>query len=672
MVYDRGRWNTGEAVLLTHFMALLHDNTTHLPSKIAQSDTVNKRQKVQHLFGRFAWFVLAFNLLVIAVGTIVRATGSGDGCGSHWPLCDGEMIPLAPTIAKAIEFTHRAVSGVDGILVLALFVGGFLLFPKKHPVRPAVVGALLLTLFEAFIGAYLVKRHLVKDNATVDRAIWMSIHLCSTFFLLASLSLSAWFAGNKSSAEGDASAVYGARLRFSGQGAVGFSLIFAVLAMFALGVSGAVTALGDTLFPVRDHVDALMQAQFGTNFLQQLRLLHPYIAGSVGLYLLLIAGLVAHLRPTPVTKWCGLMLGYLFLSEIGAGLVNVFLRAPVWMQVFHLLLADFVWVSLVFLALGALSENAPKMETIVEGASLHPTGDVSVASVPHPAVTWRDYIGLTKPKVIALLLITTLTAMFMAKGGWPGLVPFLSVALGGYMAAGAAKVFNMVIDADIDLRMKRTATRPTASGAIPLNHALYFGFGLTFGSFLTLWLGANLLSAMLALFGLVFYVVVYSLLLKRRTWQNIVIGGAAGAFPPLVGWAAVTGDLKSMLAWYLFGIIFVWTPAHFWALALLIKDDYAEAGIPMAPVVLGDRNTVIQIGLYTLLTALVSLAPLFGGLVGIAYTITAIVLNLVFIGFAVQLYRKIDRPHASKVFHYSMLYLALLFVALAIDKSIRY
>jgi protoheme IX farnesyltransferase len=176
---------------------------------------------------------------------------------------------------------------------------------------------------------------------------------------------------------------------------------------------------------------------------------------------------------------------------------------------------------------------------------------------------------------------------------------------------------------------------------------------------------------MLALAGLVYYVVIYTLMLKRRTWHNIVIGGAAGAFPPLVGWAAVAGDLKSALAWYLFGIVFLWTPAHFWALALLIKDDYAEAGIPMLPVVLGDRVTVLQIAIYAVLTAIISLVPLAQGLVGIGYIIAAVVLNLIFIGLSAQLFVKTDRPHASRVFHYSMLYLALLFLAMAVDSAVR-
>jgi protoheme IX farnesyltransferase len=175
---------------------------------------------------------------------------------------------------------------------------------------------------------------------------------------------------------------------------------------------------------------------------------------------------------------------------------------------------------------------------------------------------------------------------------------------------------------------------------------------------------------MLAFAGLVFYVIVYTLLLKRRTWHNIVIGGAAGAFPPLVGWAAVTGELAP-LAWYLFAIIFVWTPAHFWALALLIKDDYAKAGVPMLPVVLGERVTVIQIALYAVLTAIVSTLPLLQGLVGMGYVVAASLLNLLLVVRSLQLLQAPDRPHALSMYKYSMLYLFLLFLALAVDSAVR-
>jgi protoheme IX farnesyltransferase len=228
----------------------------------------------------------------------------------------------------------------------------------------------------------------------------------------------------------------------------------------------------------------------------------------------------------------------------------------------------------------------------------------------------------------------------------------------------------MVIDRDIDGKMRRTSLRPTVTRKIPTGHALLFGMALALGSFALLWAAANLLAAMLSLAGLVYYVIVYTLLLKRRTWHNIVIGGAAGAFPPLVGWAAVTGDL-SWLAWYLFAIIFLWTPVHFWALALMIRDDYAEAGVPMLPVVRGERVTVIQIALYAVLTAIVSLLPMALQEVRGVYLASAVLLNLVLLLRAAQLLWRPGRPRAVSLYKYSMLYLALLFLAMAVDRAIH-
>ena len=341
------------------------------------------------------------------------------------------------------------------------------------------------------------------------------------------------------------------------------------------------------------------------------------------------------------------------------------------MQLVHLLLADAVWIILVLVSAAALADNVMRIESTDPNEEMRDSRElVGVA-------TWRDYVALTKPRVISLLLFTTLAAMFIAKpgfltqNGWHGFALFLAVALGGYMAAGAANTVNMVIDRDIDARMKRTSTRPTVTQSIPSTHALWFALILAGGSFGLLWFAANLLSAMLALAGLVFYVIIYTMLLKRRTWHNIVIGGAAGAFPPLVGWAAVTGNL-SPLAWFLFAIIFVWTPVHFWALALLIKDDYASVGVPMLPVVRGDRATVVQIAAYAVLTALVSVLPFFVRReVGLFYLCGAILLNGFLLAQSVRLYQKIERPRASSLFHYSMLYLALLFLMMAVDRAIH-
>ncbi len=605
-------------------------------------------------YARFAWGVLLFNLLVILVGTVVRATGSGDGCGSHWPVCNGDIIPVAPALKTVIEYTHRAVSGLDGLLVLALAFFGFKFSKSGAPLRKAVLWVLFLTLIESLIGRYLVKARLVADNSSTQRVIWMSIHLCNTFLLLTALTLSAWWASGRE------------KLKVSGQGTVGAMLALGFFAMMALGISGAVTALGDTLYPAKSHEEVMrLAAQPDAHFLLKLRILHPYIAGSVGLYLLLIAGLVSHLRPSPLTRCWGQRVGWLYLGQVLVGLVNLFLKAPVPIQVVHLLLADSVWVAFALLSASACAEGVVKVESVSFAPEKEALGDV-----PTGPVSWREYVLLTKPRVISLLLFTTITAMFVAANGWPKLGVLLSALVGGFLSAGAANATNMVIDRDIDAKMKRTAKRPTVTSRISGPSALTFSMCLALGSFLVLWLGANLLAAMLSLAGLVFYVVVYTLLLKRRTTQNIVIGGAAGCFPPLVGWAAVTGDLKGALAWYLFAIIFVWTPAHFWALALLIKDEYAEVGIPMLPSVVGDRVTVIQVLIYAGITVAVSLLPLAQGLVGWVYTLSALLLGGVLLARSLVLLRRVDRPSARSMYLYSMAYLALLFLALAVDRSV--
>jgi protoheme IX farnesyltransferase len=292
---------------------------------------------------------------------------------------------------------------------------------------------------------------------------------------------------------------------------------------------------------------------------------------------------------------------------------------------------------------------------------------VSIASTER--ATWRDYFWLTKPRVISLLLFTTLAAMFIAAGGWPGLGLFLVVFVGGYMAAGAANAFNMVIDRDIDGRMKRTAQRPTVTDKISSRDAILFATTLMLLSFVLLWWGANLTTALLAMAGLGWYVLVYTLYMKRRFWSNIVIGGAAGAFPPLVGWAAVTGGL-SLFAWYLFLIIFFWTPVHFWALSLMIKDDYAAVGVPMLPVVRGERETAYQIGLYAILTAVIALIPVLMGELRWVYLLAALLLNSLLLLYSWRLYRTLARNWMLTLYKYSMLYLALLFVAMAIDRAL--
>jgi protoheme IX farnesyltransferase len=278
-----------------------------------------------------------------------------------------------------------------------------------------------------------------------------------------------------------------------------------------------------------------------------------------------------------------------------------------------------------------------------------------------------DYLTLTKPKVQSLLLLTTVASMEIA--GSPSLWLVVATCIGGYLSAGGAGAVNHWFDRDIDAQMKRTATRPIPSGRVAPAAALWFGIALAALSFVWLSATVNVLAATLALGGFLGYVFVYTVWLKRRTPQNIVIGGAAGAVPPLVGWAAVTGGLD-LTALYLFAIVFFWTPPHFWALSLLMKDDYARVGVPMLPVVRGEAETRRQILLYTVLLFVLSFLPACAGLFGPLYHVFAWLLNLAFIGLAVVLYRRADRRWALRTYLFSLAYLASLFAVMVVDVKV--
>jgi heme o synthase len=275
-----------------------------------------------------------------------------------------------------------------------------------------------------------------------------------------------------------------------------------------------------------------------------------------------------------------------------------------------------------------------------------------------------DYVELTKPKVQSLLLLTTVAAMEIAGNPKPGRIALACV--GGYLSAGGAGAVNHYYDRDIDAQMQRTASRPIPAGRVSPRAALIFGCVLATVSFLLMWGTLNLLAASLAFAGFAGYVGVYTIWLKRRSTQNIVIGGAAGAIPPLVGWAATRGSL-SWTAVYLFAIVFYWTPPHFWALSLLMKDEYAKVGVPMMPVVKGERVTRQQILLYSLLLYAISQLPFCAGAFGTVYLIASMILGLGFIALAVRLYRRADRASALRLYLYSLAYLALLFAAMVVD-----
>jgi heme o synthase len=283
------------------------------------------------------------------------------------------------------------------------------------------------------------------------------------------------------------------------------------------------------------------------------------------------------------------------------------------------------------------------------------------------AGSWRDQLTLTKPRIMSLLLLTGAAGMFVGAEGVPPPARLALMLAGLALACGGASALNHVLDADVDRMMgKRTERRPVAAGRVPPAQALEFGLALSAFSFVLLASLVNVVAALLALVGNLFYVLVYTRWLKRRTAQNIVIGGAAGAVPPLVGWAAATGDL-ALPALALFAIVFFWTPPHFWALALLLRREYEAARIPMLPVVRGERETTRQILVYTCVLIAATLAPLAWSMFGLVYAIAAVVLGGIFLALAWRLRAGNTPARAALLFHYSLAYLALLFVAMAVD-----
>jgi heme o synthase len=305
----------------------------------------------------------------------------------------------------------------------------------------------------------------------------------------------------------------------------------------------------------------------------------------------------------------------------------------------------------------------------VPDSTLAPSAPLTPVDAAARKASAGDYLEILKPNIMLLIVITAVGAMGFAAHGWPGTWLIIATLFGLCLSSGGSSVLNHWYDRDIDLLMKRTANRPVAAGRIAPREALAIGIGLGVAG--VLWLGflVNWPAALWALTGYLFYVLVYTVWLKRRTPQNIVIGGAAGAIPPLVGWAAVTGrtDLSAVA---LFAIIFLWTPPHFWALAIMLEEDYESAGIPMLPNVAGREATSRQITLYTALLLAASFAPVLLGELGVIYAAAAALFGGRFLWLAVDLMHTPDIPTARRTFRFSLLYLAALFVAMALDRAI--
>jgi heme A synthase len=305
-------------------------------------------------YAKFAWFVLGYNVLVVLWGAYVRATGSGAGCGSHWPLCNGEVVPTAPLVATLVEFTHRMSSGLSLIFVIVLLIWALRMYPRGSAVRLGTYLSMFFIITEALVGAALVLFGWTVQNAS---AVPTAVHLVNTFLLLASLTLTAWWASG------------GERLTLRGQGSALWILGIGFLGVLVLGVTGAITALGDTLFPSSSLASGIQQDFSPTaHFLIRLRIWHPIIAVTVGFYLIFSSSLVNMVRQDPKIKRFVTVLTVLFVIQLAAGLLNVALLAPVWLQLVHLLLADAVWVTLVLLGANTFTRHS---SGVLEGERAH-------------------------------------------------------------------------------------------------------------------------------------------------------------------------------------------------------------------------------------------------------------------------------------------------------------
>lgn len=619
-------------------------------------------------FQKLALVTLVTAILLVTVGVIVRATDSGLGC-PDWPLCHGQLVPPLDDPKAWIEWIHRTIAAVIGFQILGLAV----LALRDHRDRPSLLwtsfAAVGLVGFQAWLGRETVRLGNSGESVTA--------HLAAALLLVGLLVFVAVRAG------------YPARI-----GGRGTSQRFTLLTAFAATATFALLLFGS-------HVTATEQALvfpdwplMGGSLVPPLteagsaHILHRWVAAVVAVIVAAVAIVAWRMqRAHPWLVRLAVWAAGLFAIQVVIGGLQILTRLSGWTQTLHLALGAVIWALLV--ALVVVSYYTARVGRIDHAAMRQPDGTeapggpAGSGGAPGPRTrgdSVRAYIALTKPRIIELLLVTTVPAMVLATrwvpgidwGEWGWLVAW--TLIGGTLAAGSANAINCYLDRDIDELMARTRRRPLPAHQVEPERAVVFGIVLGVISFALMAVLVNLLAAFLTLLAIAFYVVVYTMMLKRTTPQNIVIGGAAGALPPVIGWAAVTGDI-GIPALILFALVFYWTPPHFWALSLRIRKDYAAAGVPMLPVVRGIPETTRQIGLYTILMVAISLLLWPVAQMGLIYLGAAVGLGTVFLWQAYALWRRGASEEASTqgaiaLYRYSISYLSLLFLAVAVDALI--
>jgi len=616
----------------------------------------------------FRWLAIASaaaTFLLVVLGAVVRVSGSGLGCGNDWPLCHGSLIPLFD-LRTFIEWNHRLFAGLVVMLTVATAVAGWLTQRRNKGLLFLGNLAVVLVIVQSLLGAVTVKFDLPPQVVMA--------HLGTAMLVLATLLITGTLAtsGAASRESGVGSRESGVADRLRDAARFYQLALWTTISTFLLLMSGAlVTGSGAASacpdWPLCGAPTAGLAAiHFG----------HRLVAGVVGLLILYtVFRAVRRGGSNRGAARAAYWVGAFIVLQVLVGAFQVWLHFPPALVASHIGLAEAVWGGLVVITVLAYQERqATTLDGSAPGESPQLASPVTMGEEPLVAAgtfrqAFNDYLALTKPEIIVLLLVTTICTMFIATRGMPSPWLILWTALGGALSAGGANALNCYVDQDIDQEMTRTRRRPIPAGRMEPGQVLAFGLILAVLSFMVMLLGVNMLAAVLSLSGLLFYVFVYTLWLKRSTPQNIVIGGAAGAVPPLVGWAAATGRVD-LAAWWLFAIIFFWTPPHFWALALLIKKDYARAGVPMLPVVRTEEHTRWQILLYAVLLLPLTVMLFAIGALGVVYLAAAVILTGLFIWYAVRLVRNASLAWARKTYRYSLLYLALLFGSMVLDHAL--
>jgi len=579
---------------------------------------------------------------LIVAGGLVRATDSGLAC-PDWPLCFGNWVPPADLHAW-IEHTHRLIAAVAvGPLVGAVAL--ITVFSRRRNDRVLLVAAIVagvLVVIQALLGGQVVIQQLRPELVTLHVA--MALTVLGMTIVIADRAASGPFPPRAHRRLGRLVAITGA----------------ATFAQMLLGswVTGVGAGLAYPDFPLMNS--GLLPG--GVTVIEAVQLAHRLLALVVLVLTYWTARQVWRELDAQGPRRLAVAAAVLVTIQVALGAANVWSRLSALFVVPHLAVGAALFGIVVWLYLAVrrtpLASHAPAVDAAGEREANF--GDAL-----------RAYVALTKPRIIELLLVTTVPTMFLAQRGIPSPWLIAAVLLGGSLAAGGANAINMYLDRDIDDLMRRTRHRPLPRHAVTPQRALAFGVALSVASILWLTLTVNLLSALLTASAIGFYVFVYTMWLKRSTPQNIVIGGAAGCVPVLVAWAAVTNTV-GVPALVLFGIVFYWTPPHFWALALRYRADYAAASVPMLPVVRGEAETARQIVLYTLVLVAVSLLLFPAAGMGLIYLVAAVALGGLFVWYALRLRRDVaDGRAAIRLFRYSISYLTLLFAAVAVDSLLR-